>query len=78
MDSLEFNSCKGKDFPLLENNLTNSETQPMPYSGCTQGFIVRGQSGGRTKLTTYIHLVMRFKNEWSYISTAPLTFYSYL
>jgi len=48
------------------------------FDGYTWEFFARGQRSRCTKLTTHIHLVMRFKNEWSCISTAPLTFYPYL
>jgi hypothetical protein len=69
---MEFNSCKGKDFRLLQNVLTNSGDSPnVLFDGCTWGFFVHGWEKQLVHKADHSRPSRdEVKNEWSYISTA--------
>jgi hypothetical protein len=61
------------NFPPNHCVQNSSGAHPASYQMGNRGSFP-GQSGRGVKLTTYLHLVLRSKNEWSYNSTPQYAF----
>jgi hypothetical protein len=52
----------------------SSGTHPTSYPMVTRGAFPREKGSQRVKLTTHLHLVLKFENAWSFISICPYAF----